>query len=146
MIDIAELRRLEAEATPGKWSYKSKYVFAGKNCIALTDTDNAPDRRMEANAALIVAMRNALPELLKSLKWQPIETAPKDQHILLFGKIDPLNPFEKIRWDKPSVFSGYWDPVDEIWTAHGSTWEGPFMTATHWMPLPLPPHGGGDVG
>ncbi len=65
---IEELRRLEAEATPGEWSYKSKYVFAGKNCIALTDTDNAPDRRMEANAALIVAMRNALPELLRALE------------------------------------------------------------------------------
>lgn len=71
--------------------------------------------------------------------WQPISTAPKDKVVLLYGKIDPNTEFELLIWKEPSVFSGYWDNIDEAWTTSGSTWEGPFMVATHWMPLPPKP-------
>lgn len=74
--------------------------------------------------------------------WLPIETADKTAgSMLLFGCIDPDHRFSAIRWDKPSVFTGYWDSLDEAWCASGSTWEGPFMRVTHWMPLPAPPQG-----
>lgn len=68
--------------------------------------------------------------------WQPIDTAPKDKHILLFGMQRPMPQlYAKI----PQVFSGYWDNIDEAWCSDGSTWEGPFYDPTHWMPLPEPP-------
>lgn len=73
--------------------------------------------------------------------WQPIETAPKDAHILLFGNIDPETQFEGIVWTRPAPFSGYWDDIDKAWVSHGTTWDGPFMQVTHWMPLPKPPSG-----
>lgn len=73
------------------------------------------------------------------MTWRTIDSAPKDQHILLYGKIDPDIPFDGIHWENMSVFSGYWDAVDDAWTPHGATWLGPFMIATHWMPLPTPP-------
>lgn len=71
--------------------------------------------------------------------WQPIETAPKDRRILLYGHIDPNAPFDGLIWTAPRPFSGYWDEIDEAWCCDGSTWKGPFMKVTHWMPLPEPP-------
>jgi hypothetical protein len=73
------------------------------------------------------------------MEWQPIETAPKAGKLLLFGNIDPEHPFPGLKWNKPSVFSGYWDSLDEAWCPDGATWEGPFMDVTHWMPLPKAP-------
>lgn len=74
------------------------------------------------------------------MEWQPIETAPKDgDNVLLFGRIDPRHPFEGIRWQKMTVFSGYWDRIDGAWCPSGATWAGPFMEVTHWKPLPSPP-------
>jgi hypothetical protein len=68
--------------------------------------------------------------------WQPIETAPKDQPVLLFGR---QQPHGMVHWLGHFVFSGHWDSVDEAWVSHGSTWDGPFYVPTHWMPLPPPP-------
>ena len=75
-------------------------------------------------------------------EWQPIDTAPKDQVILLYGRIDPSTEFEKLTWEKPAVFSGYWCWMDDAWCPSGGTWAGPFMEVTHWMPLPQPPEEG----
>ena len=59
------------------------------------------------------------------MKWQPIETAPKDgSWLLLYG--DPysndwavfVGRFEKSGWQQPDGFD---------------------LEPTHWMPLPLPP-------
>jgi hypothetical protein len=38
--------------TPGPWRADGAYVFAGKNCIGIFDTDNASIARMEANARI----------------------------------------------------------------------------------------------
>lgn len=73
------------------------------------------------------------------MEWQPIETAPKDINILLFGMIDPDTTFELLRWVEPIVFSGRWDAIDEYFVPSGGTWEGPFMRCTHWAHLPEPP-------
>ncbi len=72
-------------------------------------------------------------------EWQPIITAPKNEVVLLYGKIDPSTDFELLTWKKDSIFSGYWDLIDEAWVTSGSTWEGPFMVCTHWQPLPEAP-------
>ncbi len=70
-------------------------------------------------------------------EWQDIASAPKDKHVLLFGKqsaIEELGEFT-------GPLSGYWDAIDSSWCATASTWRGPFIEATHWMPLPPPPQG-----
>lgn len=70
--------------------------------------------------------------------WQPIETAPKNKHVLLFGaQREPFNC--GVHYYDPLVFSGYWDDIDGAWCSSGSTAGGPFFHATHWMPLPPPP-------
>lgn len=84
-------------------------------------------QRMALQHRMVDVMENA---------WQPIETAPKDRHVLLFGK---QNPMSVLRTDGSLVFTGYWDAMDDAWCSSGSTWEGPFYEPTHWMPLPVPP-------
>ncbi len=97
-MNIAELRRLEAKP-PLAWNIED-----------------------------IVAAHAALPELLKALEWQPIDTAPNTgEPIIIF------NPHNK-------------QPI-EIRPADGEWWRNPISgscTPTHWRPLP--PHGGVDVG
>ena len=70
--------------------------------------------------------------------WQPIETAPKDQSVLLYGKSDDTFTSE-VSFPHPVVFSGYWCSLDGAWCTTGSSWVGPFMKPTHWQPLPEPP-------
>lgn len=64
-------------------------------------------------------------------KWQPIETAPKDRPILLWGKF----------WNNQDTFK---HPMIGAWHAHDDRWTilGEFRFAvrpTRWMPLPAPP-------
>lgn len=74
MIDIAELRRLEAEATPGL--VRSYELYSGD---VIVETANSVPLKVarfhqgaivdaKREAALYVAMRNALPELLKAVE------------------------------------------------------------------------------
>jgi len=70
-MNIAELRRLEAEATPGVARYGVR--TNGSIWISIGDLISGPHRQFdfdgpEAEAALYVAMRNALPELLMALE------------------------------------------------------------------------------
>jgi hypothetical protein len=55
VMDLAELRRLHESATPGPWSSDDQKRL---RAMLLRDAD----------AALIVAMRNALPELLERVE------------------------------------------------------------------------------
>lgn len=72
-------------------------------------------------------------------EWKPIESAPKDgTHVLLFGR--PSDQ-EGLRFKSKARLTGYWDNIDEAWCATTSTWEGPFIDATKWQPLPPPPTG-----
>lgn len=70
--------------------------------------------------------------------WRSItdDPPPKDRWLLLYGKPDDTN---QLSFHKPGVHAGYYDPVDRGWCISASTWEGPFITPTHWMPLPPPP-------
>lgn len=63
------------------------------------------------------------------MKWQPIETAPKDETRIILGRWSEwLGSMEA--WD------GRWSSWGDVWTHKGRTNE---MSPTHWMPLPEPP-------
>lgn len=80
MTPIAELRELHAKATPGPWEIghpmERNYIYGGNShlgCIGSRDecfwiNDDGSLNESETNAALIVAMRNALPTLLDALE------------------------------------------------------------------------------
>ena len=68
--------------------------------------------------------------------WQPIESAPKDQHVLLFATVPPTDSLDM---GGPVILSGYWDAMDDAWCSTLATVFGPFVDPTHWMPLPPPP-------
>jgi hypothetical protein len=74
-----------------------------------------------------------------SKKWKDISTAPKNKVILLWGHIDPDIPNENFNWSEPSIFTGYWDEIDQAWCCSGSTWIGPFMKCYFWRELPKKP-------
>ena len=69
-------------------------------------------------------------------KWKDISTAPKDRVILGYGQPGDI---DGMRFAGPSVHSIYWDEIDSAFCLTGSTWVGPFINPTHWMPLPSPP-------
>ena len=85
-----------------------------------------------ADAALESALRVAL---AGREEWQPIETAPKDVAVLLWGKY----------WNNKDVFQrplvGQWNPISnpQRWEALGEYRFG--IRPTHWMPLPAAPKG-----
>jgi hypothetical protein len=66
------------------------------------------------------------------LPWQPIETAPKDSKILLWGRY----------WNNTDVFQhpmvGMWNTNYQRWECNFNCWFG--VHPTHWMPLPPPPN------
>lgn len=72
------------------------------------------------------------------MKWQPIETAPKDgTNILLYEPKNEFNP--------PEYFVGRWEKSRDPFI-YGTSWEcseyGAFNHhPTHWIPLPDAPKG-----
>jgi hypothetical protein len=70
-------------------------------------------------------------------EWQPISTAPKEEGVLLFG--EPYGHIGEVKFNGPIITSGYWDSIDSAWCATTADWTGPFIEATHWMPLPPKP-------
>ena len=75
------------------------------------------------------------------MAWQSISSAPQSEVILLFGKLDVLDDQKPLygSLDTPVRATGYWDDVDEAWSVVGGTWEGPWISATHWAVLPPAP-------
>ena len=73
--------------------------------------------------------------------WQGIEGAPRDDVVLLYGKLRPHPDNEYLYADLDMICrcAGYWDQIDEAWCPVGSTWQGPWLEPTHWMPLPPAP-------
>lgn len=68
-ISLSELESLERSATPGPWELcpESEYVFAGGDMVAEMRGIGA-FLNTELNGKLISASRNALPELIASLR------------------------------------------------------------------------------
>ena len=67
------------------------------------------------------------------MDWQPIETAPKDRTILVYGQPTDI---PELQFTGPGTFTAYWDEIDSAFCLTGGTWRGPFIKPTHWMPLP----------
>lgn len=94
-----------------------------------------PAEELIGEAATIIS------ELLAEQEWQPIETAPRDELILLYGKLEPHPDNRQLygRLELPTIVTAYWCEIDEAWCPMGSTWVGPWFSPTHWRPLPTPP-------
>jgi len=86
-------------------------------------------------------------------KWQPIETAPKDEtHLLLFTSCHGIVEawFSPGFWSdetplSPREYTGdVWVCADDAFQIEVELWDGheDHGTATHWMPLPEPPSDG----
>ena len=66
--------------------------------------------------------------------WQPIETAPKDNHARLVWC--PQNQcIYCVAWEKGDAELG----ISEGWSIFGGMSVDYRLTPTHWMPLPKPP-------
>lgn len=61
-------------------------------------------------------------------EWQPIETAPKNRHLLIFSSAT-------------GVETSFWNPSLDDWDGGLDGYGEPqaLVHATHWMPLPAPP-------
>lgn len=71
------------------------------------------------------------------MRWRPIETAPKDRKVLLWGR------YWNGRDDFQEPLVGQWNPHSELqrWEACGQYRFG--VRPTHWMPLPAAPDDSG---
>jgi hypothetical protein len=71
------------------------------------------------------------------VSWQPIETAPKDECVLV--ALDPECPFSgRDRVACAERVGRYGGTTHDEWKVSGTS-EYLVSTPTHWMPLPEPP-------
>lgn len=68
-------------------------------------------------------------------EWQPIETAPSQQTILLWAITD--TSMSPPNW---KMATGHWATVLEQWIWDGREVRDHEVQPTHWMPLPEPPN------
>ena len=70
--------------------------------------------------------------------WQPIETAPKDADVWVYGLAHVWVGSCQFFWQGQAG----WDADDASWwtTAHDDKGEPLKVIPTHWMPLPAAPH------
>ena len=88
-------------------------------------------------------LRQALSNTPKADQWRKIETAPRDgTTVLVFGQPNNLviDGNTLVEYRAPARITAAWDAIDEAWCVSGGSWLGPFVTPTHWMPLPKEPN------
>ena len=90
-------------------------------------------RALDKAAAAIAALRAALADD----GWQPIETAPRDADILVYGLAQVWTDSCPVFWQGQAG----WDEEYASWltTAHDDKGEPLKVIPTHWMPLPAAP-------
>lgn len=103
-------------------------------------------RRIDVSIELTQLARLVVEMAEQYETWQPIETAPKMQTILLFAVSDIGDDGEVKNW---KMATGYWHTgfEDALDKARGNTpwcWDGERVKVyelhpTHWMPLPRQP-------
>ena len=96
------------------------------------DADCDPGERWRDNR--YHAMRAALSAALPAA-WQGIETAPLDQHVLVYWPHWSHIPCVAVKRQHPRENRSYW--ISEVAIS------GDGVDPTHWMPLPAPPADGG---
>jgi len=146
---------LHEAATPGPWHGDGTtvdgdalvYAEAGGWEIAVLPRwwEQGPSEdQVRANAALLAALRTALPALLDRIEaeeWRPIEEAPKDGMSILAIVAgthpqtgEPFVP-EVVEWDEGD--SCWWNCMWGYDNAHST------YNPTHWRHLPAAPTTGG---
>ena len=91
MIDIEELKRLLAEATPGEWRHIISGVSWWAGGLYSEDTDShIANYREQCDAALIVALHNAAPAMIAEL-----EAARKVIDLLMKAPEWPLDYYKE---------------------------------------------------
>ncbi len=82
---------------------------------------------------LVARMRQAERKAADGPQWRPIETAPRDETVILLGYLQhPRMEGSRL------VYEGRWHSEQETWTSVNGFIVHP--SATHWMPLPAAPH------
>jgi hypothetical protein len=79
-------------------------------------------------------------------EWLPIESAPKDGTLIILARDERVTVGQ---WQDPETDGAGWDGDD--YEAYWHSWDGGFLNdpeycASHWMPLPDPPHPPGERG
>lgn len=134
-----ELERLAKEATPGEWREwftrrRSPEIYTD-GAPAHSPNDLIGSTLRKGDAALIVALRNALPAILSALRreeWQGIETHDGTCFPVLVSRVEP-----GLHVATTAAFvdvCGTW----RVFRSEGGMCELPF-SPTHWRPLPPPP-------
>lgn len=151
----ALIERLDGEPGDCPFCGRDPYHYVdngvGMERVAVTCCDEGIAYFQHGDPVLTeqVALRREAAAALRDLtEWRDIATAPKDDVILLFGLLDP-HPSDRdahAQLDKPKRFTGYWDDIDDAWCPVGSTWTGPWIIPTHWLPLPSAPNQAKEAG
>jgi hypothetical protein len=120
---------------------------------ALTDDPDSdlyvhPTARGEHQTDLVATVLQQ--ELGAASGWQPIETAPRDStHVLLFrpSRDDParqtvMEGWWSIPYEAAPREKGWWQTMGGVMLSADVhlTSDGLALGATHWAPLPPPPH------
>lgn len=77
-------------------------------------------------------------------KWQPIETAPKDDGVEVIGygpTAGEISGIDDMCGVNIMSYSGRGDYSNEgyVWSVAGGDYYASWAKPTHWMPLPNPP-------
>lgn len=158
-IDIAELKRLHAAATPGEWEAArysnyagwSIYAPSGAGCIAERWYATGQQDEIPRNDLWIAAAHNAFPALiarLEAMQWLDISDAPKDGtevlgiHVTYWDHSPPTiyGPFT-MRW-AGGCWQSCWEGsqvIEYVSDLSGITYRQIELPPTHYMPLPAPP-------
>lgn len=90
--------------------------------------EDAAARAMESRA---LAAEAEVSRLRGSVKWQPMETAPKDRKAVLVYCAEHRN-----------AYAVWWDSEAKVWLHFSPCFSRLTETPTAWMPLPTPDSGG----
>lgn len=71
--------------------------------------------------------------------WQDIAAAPKDGTTILVYGVPERHPSLQSWFTNPTIIAAHWEHIDEAFCISGGDWLGPFVSPTHWQPLPAPP-------
>jgi len=82
-------------------------------------------------SAGIIAIARAILSERERHQWQPIDTAPNQEMVLV---CDVNWPASLQRDQPPPIKVGYLDASMGTWKIFGASWR-----PTHWQPLPSPP-------
>lgn len=140
MTYLTALEALAKAAPSGEWRFVPWHIAEGPPQVRVRTatedyllcelpSDNAAAYIAAAHPAAVLDL---IARVRKAEEWQPIETAPIEQHVLVYG--------EKIAWRGPTF--GYlhkdYNGHGEMWTLDGRC--GPTCSSlTHWRPLPTAP-------